>query len=318
MSNVINIQPVERKQTKIVIGLSGMQGSGKTGTALRLAYGLAQYQPSKIGVLDCENMRAALESNVFTKDKEHPSDDKWLIANLDAPYSPERFEAAIQQFADEGIEVLVIDGASPEYDGYGGVLDIASQSARKSLGKWQEPKNRHKKHFVNAILHAPFHIILTFRAKEKMIDQGGGKIMSGGIVPIWEKSMGFDLTIWMEMDNAGYIHKDSKTHEDVKPITSKQGRLTAEDGVALREWISKGVVVDQKIEKAFNYLRSLSDNGVAALDKAWLRAPQNVKDTLEADGRYAMLVEKAKAISEEFPEDSTPNPQEEINPDEII
>lgn len=316
MQNVIKIEPVERKRTKIVIGLSGMQGSGKTRTALNLAYGLANYQPSKIGVLDTENMRAALDSNVFEKDKNHPSKEKWLIANLDAPYSPERFGAAIAQFAETGIEVLIIDGASPEWDGYGGVLSIAEESGRNDYGKWNTPKGRHKKHFINAILHAPFHIIITFRAKEKLKQQGK-QVISEGLVPIWEKSMGFDLTLWMEMDEAGMIHKDTKTHEDVKAITSKKGRLTAEDGVALREWISKGVAPDPTVEKAFNYLRSLADNGVSAFDAGWGRCPDAVKKILEGDGRYAMLVEKAKAISEneEAPEEPR---QEEINPDDIV
>lgn len=319
MSKVITIQPVERKQTKVIIGLSGFQGSGKTGTALRLAYGLANYDPSKIGVLDCENMRAALESNIFTKDKNHPSDKKWLIANLDAPYSPERYQAAIQEFAETGIEVLVIDGASPEWDGQGGVLDIAAKSTRKGQGKWQDPKSRHKTCFVNTILHVPFHVIITFRAKEKLVETADKKVVSAGLVPIWEKSMGYDLTIWLEMADGGNYHKDSKTHEDIKAVTSKKGKLTAEDGFAILEWITKGVSLDPAIERSFNYLRQLADNGLKELEEAWDRAPENIKNTLTIDGRYEMLVEKAKAIDEEYSDNpKTEKAPEIIDPDEIV
>jgi pantothenate kinase-related protein Tda10 len=55
--STINIQVAERAGARLVIGLSGTSGSGKTLTALLLAYGMVDGDGSKVGLLCTENRR---------------------------------------------------------------------------------------------------------------------------------------------------------------------------------------------------------------------------------------------------------------------
>ena len=63
--SVINIRKAKREGARLVIGIAGISGSGKTRTALELAYGLANHDASKIGFLDTENKRGSLYSDVL-------------------------------------------------------------------------------------------------------------------------------------------------------------------------------------------------------------------------------------------------------------
>ena len=84
--STIQIRPVQRTAAKLVIGLAGRSSSGKTYSALQLAYGLADGDVSKIGFLDTENGRGALYDSVLG--------EKFMYAELEPPFSPARYRAA--------------------------------------------------------------------------------------------------------------------------------------------------------------------------------------------------------------------------------
>ncbi len=46
------------------------------------------------------------------------------VQKLKAPYTPERYTEALQACIDAGMQVVIIDSASHEWDGKGGVLQI--------------------------------------------------------------------------------------------------------------------------------------------------------------------------------------------------
>jgi len=51
------IETAKREGAKIVLGLAGTSGSGKTYSAIQLGYGLAGMDASQLGFLDTENRR---------------------------------------------------------------------------------------------------------------------------------------------------------------------------------------------------------------------------------------------------------------------
>src|SRR5574343_215030 len=109
----ITLRKAERKQAKLRVGMSGPSGSGKTYSALLLARGLAS-EWDKVCLIDSENGSGELYSDLGT----------YNIIPLKAPFTPESYIEAIQAAENAGMEVIVIDSASHEWDGKGGCLEI--------------------------------------------------------------------------------------------------------------------------------------------------------------------------------------------------
>ena len=59
------VRKAERQGARLLIQLSGVSGSGKTYTALQLAYGLAGNDASKVVLIDTENRRGSLYANAL-------------------------------------------------------------------------------------------------------------------------------------------------------------------------------------------------------------------------------------------------------------
>src|SRR6202035_1132533 len=74
----------------------------------------------------------------------------------------------------------------------------------EGLAKWAKPKARHKK-YVQRLLNSRMHLLISLRAKEKMVQltdktpipQGLkiGDIISAGYVPIQDKRFIFETTV---------------------------------------------------------------------------------------------------------------------------
>ncbi len=118
----MNLQQAERKQAKIKMGLMGPAGSGKTYSALLIAYGMTK-DWSRIAVIDTENHSAELYSHL----------GQYNVVNIGSPYSPEKYIAAINLCEQSGMEVIVIDSISHEWEGSGGILDVHSNMAGNSF-----------------------------------------------------------------------------------------------------------------------------------------------------------------------------------------
>ena len=110
--SVIQIRKAKREGARLVLGLAGISGTGKTYTALQLAWGLANYDASKVGFLDTENRRGSLYSDAL-RDGSGVVHEFW-IGDLEPPFSPQRYIDAILEFQKHGVEVLVIDSVTHE------------------------------------------------------------------------------------------------------------------------------------------------------------------------------------------------------------
>lgn len=213
--------PAKRENVGLLIGLAGASGAGKTKTALELATGLSP--TGKIAFLDTEARRGL----------HYASEYRFNHADFRPPFTPQRFTSAIRAAEATGAEVVIIDSASHEYDGEGGILDWAAEIEEgtpkpgienprdpwkgdgwqdwltkpvKSPGNWKEPKLEHKK-MMNGFLQARCHIIFCLRADEKIrIYKSGDELPDGtrargtailpmGWVPICEKRMMFEMTL---------------------------------------------------------------------------------------------------------------------------
>lgn len=272
--SILQIRPVTRDCVKIVLGLAGTSGGGKTFSALQLAYGLAAKDPSKIGFLDTENRRGSLYSHIFDEgEKKRP----FLIGDLSAPYSPQRYQQALSEFSKSGIEVLVVDSMSHEWEGEGGCDEIAQSALLrgKKTADWITAKREHHR-FMRFLLSMPCHVIACFRAREKS-DFSGSKPVSIGVQPICEKNVMFEMTASFMLDNGGESRVPLKPIPEFFPFLHGNGYLTTEHGAKMRDWAG-GL---NPLEQARSGLRLAAGRGSEELKAAWVALDNHLKPALK-------------------------------------
>lgn len=288
---ILNIRPAVREGARLVIGLIGTSGSGKTFSALQLAYGLANGDGNKIGLLDTENRRGSLYADSLKNSKGEIQ--PFLIADLYAPFSPARYSQAIKEFQSAGVEVLVIDSGSHEWEGEGGCEDIADDGGK--VANWKKAKREHKR-FMNTLLTCDMHIILCLRAREKTSFKDPKAPQSLGLQPICEKNVPFELTASLMMHDQGQRQDVLKCPADLQPILGRgDGYLTPKDGLNIRRWVDGAKQLDPGVERARNTILSLTGDGISAVNEAWSGLPDKVKKSLGQQ-----FIDMARSSAEEF------------------
>lgn len=237
MSDQPSFKRASRQGVKPLIGIYGESGNGKTYSALLLARGIAGPN-GKIGMIDTESGRGSLYADVLPGGYE--------VLELSAPFSPQRYIDSIHTAEKAGLDILVIDSASHEWEGIGGVLDQAGEKEEKSgkpgLHCWKEPKMNHQKMML-CLLQSRLPIIVCLRAKFKSRqakNQHTGKneiVKDDYVTPIQAEDFIFELTAHCEIQPNHSIRLTKCSHpalrdcfpEDFKgPITIKHGELIAD------------------------------------------------------------------------------------------
>lgn len=282
------IRTAERQGARLLIQLSGVSGSGKTYTALQLAYGLAGGDASKVIGLDTENRRMSLNADIL------PGGAKFRTIDFYAPFSPDRYIQAIEAACKAGAEVIVIDSVTHEWEGPGGCQEIAAQT---KFPDWKRAKAEHKR-FMTYMLQCPAHIIACTRAREKMDFKDPKNPVPLGLQPIQEANFSYEATVSLMMHSQGARQDVLKCPSDLQAIMGRgKGYLTAEDGAALRAWVDGAVQIDPAVEHARGMLLNVAEQGVDALKAAWEKTPKAIQRSL---GRQ--FIESAKASALAFDE----------------
>lgn len=254
------VETAVRQGARLLIQLSGVSGSGKTYSALQIAYGLAGGDASKVVGIDTENRRMSLNAEIL------PGGAKFRIINFYAPFSPARYIEAIDAACRAGAEVIVIDSVSHEWESEGGCEWIANQTR---FPDWKRAKAEHKR-FMTFMLQCPAHIIACTRAREKMDFSDPKNPKPLGIQPIAEKNFSYEATVSLMMHDQGARQDVLKCPADLQGIMGRgRGYLTAEDGAALRAWVDGAAQIDPAVEQARGQLLNVCERGVEAFRAAW-------------------------------------------------
>ncbi|MNQ42918.1 hypothetical protein D3C85_566300 [compost metagenome] len=289
--SILNIRPAVREGARLVIGIAGVSGSGKTFTALQMAWGMAKGDASKVGLLDTENKRGSLYSDILV-DKNQKA-NQFMIGDLYPPFSPQRYSEAIKEFQASGVEVLVVDSGSHEWEGEGGCEDIADDGGK--VANWKKAKREHKR-FMNTLLTCDMHIILCLRAREKTSFKNPAKPESLGIQPICEKNVLFEMTASMLIHDQGSFREILKCPADLQGILGKQdGYLGAREGLALRQWVDGGAKLDPEVERARNTILSHTAEGLAKVEELWSALAAKTKKSLGQQ-----FIDMARSSAQEF------------------
>lgn len=245
---MFEFRPAVRENVGLLIGLAGGTGSGKTYTAMRLASGIAGGKP--FAVIDTEAGRAKHYADQF----------KFDHGDLKPPFRPDSYAEAIKAADAAGYPVIVVDSASHEHAGEGGLLDWHEEELDRMAGNdwkkrdscnmaaWIKPKMSHK-HMVQKLLQVRAHLILCFRAEEKieMVREDGKlKIVKkqtttglDGWVPISEKNLPYELTAsFLLTADAPGIPKPIKLQHQHRAFFPLNTEITEDSGRKLAAWAS--------------------------------------------------------------------------------
>lgn len=281
---MFEIKTAERQGARLLIQLSGVSGSGKTYTALQLAYGLANNDASKIVLIDTENRRGSLYANALPQ--------PFRVIDFYAPFSPERYIDAIDAACKAGAEVIVIDSVTHEWESEGGCEWIATQTR---FPDWKTAKREHKR-FMTHMLQSPAHVIACTRAREKVDFSDPKNPRPLGIQPIQEKNFSFEATVSLMMHDQGRRQDVLKCPAELHDVLGRGADyVTSEDGVSLRRWVDGGKAINPKVEHARGMLLNAAEGGVDALRSAWEATPKAIQKAL---GKA--FIESAKASAAGF------------------
>ena len=159
-----SIRPAITSEAKPLIGLYAESGCGKTKSALLLAKGFAG-DMAKVAMIETESGRG----EVYADD---PVVGGYLVRSIRENFSPTEYGKALTDVEKAGVKVCIIDSASHEWEGHGGVLGMAAENqaaGKKGPLVWQQPKMQHQREFMLRLMQTPVSLVIVcMRAKYPM------------------------------------------------------------------------------------------------------------------------------------------------------
>lgn len=237
----IEIRKAQRKQSKLRIGLSAPSGGGKTYSALLLAKGLVgEYK--KIGLIDSENGRGDIYSAL----------GEYNIISLRPPFTPESYIEAIRAFEAAGVDVIIIDSVTHEWDGEGGCLQLNEKLAiakyhGNTWAAWSETTPRHQR-FLDAITSSTCHVITTVRNKVETVMTSEKSVKKVGTKEIQREGYEYELTVNFTIDRDS--HEVTASKDNTQLFEGKDPFvITEKTGETLRDWVMSGAADETEGEK---------------------------------------------------------------------
>lgn len=235
---------VERVRTKVRLALTGPTNSGKTYTALLIAFGITK-DWKKIAFVDSERGRGRFYAN--RTDLPYPTGSFKYVA-IEPPYTTLKYIDLIKKaealVGPDG--VIIVDSFSHPWSYSGGVLDqkeeIAKQKGQTSYTAWNE-SGKIQNNLVDTALSVNCHIIVTMRSKMDYVleknAEGKSVPRKVGLAPIQrdDTEYEFDITLMLDNDHTATIIKDTTFLGDKgKTIDA----LTPLFGEQLISWLNEG------------------------------------------------------------------------------
>jgi len=257
----MQLQKATRAKAKIRLGLSAVSGGGKTYSAMMIAYGLCG-DWDKVAVIDTESRSAHLYAHL----------GDYNILQLDAPYAPERYIEAIKTCEDAGMEVIIIDSITHEWDGKGGCLEIVEKLGGR-YQDWGKVTPRHQT-FIDAILSSRCHIITTVRRKQdyEMTKDKDGKVKveKAGLKEVTREGFEYELTVNLELD---VKHNATASKDRTGLFIDKPAFVpSVETGKLIRQWCDSGVDIEAELADGIQRIKACQTVTELSAVKAMLPA----------------------------------------------
>ena len=204
----------------------------RTYSALLIARGLASSW-EKIALIDTENGSGELYSHL----------GDYNVITLEAPFTPERYIEAMEACVRAGMEAIVIDSTSHEWDGKGGCLELNEKLAQakykgNTWSAWSETTPRHQR-FLEAIVMSQCHVITTARSKTDTIMTEDKKVKKVGLKDIKREGFEYELKLNLNLDRDTHMAMASKDRTELF-IDKDPFLVSVETGETLKNWAESG------------------------------------------------------------------------------
>jgi len=225
---MVQFHKAERKKSRLRLAIAGPAGSGKTYSALLIAFGIG----GKVAMIDTERGSGELYAHLGEYD----------VCEITSPFTPEKYIDAIHEAERAGYGVIIIDSLSHAWAGEGGLLDIHGHIADRSGNSWAAWRKVTPKHnqLVETMLQSPCHIIATMRSKMEYVqvsENGKTTIKKVGMNPIQRDGMEYEFTLFLDLDQE---HIATATKDRTSLFDGKFFKPSTETGKALIEWLEHG------------------------------------------------------------------------------
>ena len=237
-----------RRKSKARILLKGPSWGGKTTTALLMAYGMTNdgkggHSWQRIAGIDTENNRMEMKAGMTFGDIKI---DPFPVCQIGRPFTVEKYLTAIAEAEKmPNIDVIIIDSASHEWIGGGGILDqkdkmSASSTSNNNFGAWNILTPQHNR-FVEAITTSTKHIIVTVRTKHGIVMVTGEdqktKVQKVPLDVMMRDGFEFEFSWVLNMvDGVAMVDKD-----DSSMFPRDTGFIPGpETGESIISWINQG------------------------------------------------------------------------------
>lgn len=250
------IRKAVKHRPNLRVGWSGPSKSGKTGTMLSVASGKnpwtkeegAPLIAGRIGVIDAEANGPNEDGDLAGTAELYADLFDFDVIVLKTTHG-EDYTDAINQFAADGYELIIIDGLSPEWVGPLGCLKVVDNlAANKYKGNkflaWAEVNEYHdrlilgdpKPHVDNCtkrgsdkfgIKNYPGHVFASMRAKTKHLmttteDSSGNKkttIDKLGMGPIQRAEIDYEFDTFFDLDHSSITVRGSTRIHSLEGLT---------------------------------------------------------------------------------------------------
>lgn len=229
-------RPATRAEAKPLIGLYAESGNGKTWSALLLARGFVGPN-GRIGMIETEGGRG--EANVGREPV-----GQYLVRPIRQDFSPQEYGKAITEAENAKLDALIIDSASHEWEGAGGVLSKAADNqaaGKKGVLVWQQPKIDHQRHFMLRLMQTPIPLVIVcMRAKYPMEQIKGEWARSKTLEPKQADDILFEMFVHGWIDAEHKLHVTKYTLPDLADVIRDNEPISIATGRALAEWARGG------------------------------------------------------------------------------
>jgi hypothetical protein len=242
MTMTYSFRPAIKSQAKPLVGLYAESGAGKTLSALYLALGFTG-DGDKIGMLETEAGRG----EAYVNSKEFPHN--YNVLSLRDDFSPKNYNAAIKAAEAAKLQALIIDSASHEWEGAGGVLSMAAKNqedGKKGPLVWQRPKMDHQSLFMLPLLQTPIPLVIVcMRAKflmEEVVRDGKKEwAKSKELSPKQSEDILFEMFVhgWIGKDDHKF-HGTKYTLGELRQVIVDGEPISIETGKRLQQWAAGG------------------------------------------------------------------------------
>lgn len=248
----------KRIQAKVKLAIGGSSGSGKTLSALLLAYGYIRAEHpdwsdeqiwDHIAVIDAENKSASL---YVGKRVGATVIGSYNVVDVEPPFEEQMLIDCLSLCTQHQMEFVIIDTVSAWWLDALETQGKIAERTKSNFSSWKPVKQDQTK-MMNAILQADCHVIANYRAKteytQEVNDAGKKVVKSLGLGIIAEGTNIYEYSVvWMlDADHVANATKDRTGVFDGQYFT-----ITPDTGKKLYQWVSEGEVapVQPVIQKA--------------------------------------------------------------------